>query len=88
VTRVDLDAIVSNGWAPPDTVLALVAELRAAREVVEAVPSVEHLEALIRWLDLLDLFASKVDPTYSDLPHDEMQQDLSRLIAAIKEARS
>jgi hypothetical protein len=33
---IDLDAIKPNGWADPDTVLSMVAELRAAREVVEA----------------------------------------------------
>ena len=56
---------------------------RAARRVIEAVPTTEHLEAMVRWLDLLDLFASKVDPTYSDLPHDEMQRGIKALIGAL-----
>jgi hypothetical protein len=37
--KVALDALGENGWAPPDVVLAMAAELRAAREVVEALRS-------------------------------------------------
>ena len=76
--------------APADRSLLLheaADALEAASKVVGAVPSVEHLEALASWLDLVDLFASKVDPTYT-LPRDEVQQDLRRLVDAVKEARS
>jgi hypothetical protein len=51
--KVALEALGENGWAPPDVVLAMVAELRAAREVVLLGKQFAHTGA-IEWDDLED----------------------------------
>jgi hypothetical protein len=74
-------------WAaatgPPRVVRAsTLARLEAADAAVRAAPSVEHLQELVRWLDLLDRFAAMADPGYQ-LPRDEMQRELSAFADAL-----
>jgi hypothetical protein len=54
---------------------ALVAELRAARETVEAVPGVGRLRALADWMDMDDRAHGRAS--------DEVQQELRALADAL-----
>lgn len=82
MSRIDLDVVERHAGhesladSPIGELLAaLVAELRAAYEVLDAAPTAVQLRALAKWLDLDDDQHGRAD--------DQVQHDLRRFADAL-----